>query len=105
LKPIEQTILDTQTATADRADYDRFEREAAGWIQQERSLRRADQEHGREHSDYDLNRIESNVIEVYRRLIRFPDPCPECHRSGRDHDGECGNWQWESPDRSPWASK
>lgn len=39
-----------------------------------------------------------NVIDAYRDLIRFPDPCPYCTRSGRDHDGECENPEWKGKD-------
>ena len=69
--------------------FDRFEAEAAGWIHQELK-----------HNEIDLERLEFNVIDTYRRLIRFPDPCPSCGRSGLDHKGECPNWEWEGPDRS-----
>lgn len=80
--------------------FDRFEAEAAGWIRQERKIREAHLQNGRPQADFDLERIEFNVIDVYRRLIRFPDPCPTCGRNGLDHDGECSNWEWEGPDRS-----
>jgi hypothetical protein len=45
-----------------------------------------------------LERILSNVITAYRDLIRFPDRCPNCTRSGRDHDGECETPDWEGKD-------
>lgn len=69
------------------AEADRFEREVTGWIQQERK-----------HGEIDLERIEFNVIDVYRRLIRFPDRCPNCTRNGGDHDMECLTQDWIGPD-------
>jgi hypothetical protein len=66
---------------------DRFEREVIGWIQQERK-----------HAEVDLERLEYNVIDVYRRLIRFPAVCPGCFRSGNDHDMECALPDWTGPD-------
>jgi hypothetical protein len=70
-------------------ELDRFEREATGWIRQELK-----------HERIDLERLEFNVIDVYRKLIRFPDACPDCHRSGLDHDMECQMDSWVGPDRS-----
>lgn len=69
---------------------DRFEHEATGWIRQELK-----------HGVIDLERLEFNIIDTYRRLIRFPDPCPYCHRNGLDHDMECLGDDWVGPDRSP----
>lgn len=66
---------------------DKFEREAAGWIQQELK-----------HDRIDLERLQFNVIDTYRRLIRFPDHCPDCHRNGLDHDMECQMDEWVGPD-------
>lgn len=78
----------TLTVMPDNPAPDRFEREAAGWIRQEL-----------EHDEIDLRRLESNVIDTYRMLIRFPDRCPGCTRNGRDHDMECPTQEWEGPDR------
>lgn len=30
-----------------------------------------------------------NVKEAYFRLVKYPEPCPGCTRSGRDHKGDC----------------
>ena len=46
-----------------------------------------------------LDRILFNVIDAYRDLVRFPDKCPGCTRSGRDHDGECPNQNWVGQDK------
>jgi hypothetical protein len=78
---------------------DDFEKRAAGWIWNELG----------EHKFYageltitahkeTLSRIEFNVIDAYRDLIRFPDKCPGCTRSGRDHDMECPTPNWKGKD-------
>jgi hypothetical protein len=45
-----------------------------------------------------LEMIIFNVIDAYRDLIRFPDRCPSCTRSGRDHDEECLTPDWKGKD-------
>ena len=45
-----------------------------------------------------LEEIKFNVIDAYRRLIRFPERCPSCTRNGRDHDGACETPEWKGKD-------
>jgi len=52
-----------------------------------------------------LERIVFNVVDAYRDLIRFPEHCPGCTRSGRDHDGECPTEYWEGPDHGLFEEK
>lgn len=83
----------------DGTPMDRFEGEASGWIWNE--LGEATFYAGElttTTSKEVLERIQFNVIERYRDLVRFPDPCPNCGRSGTDHDGECSTPQWKGPD-------
>lgn len=83
------------------APMDRFEGEASGWIWNESG----------EKTFYAgdltvvtspevLERIQFNVIERYRSLVRFPDPCPNCGRNGLDHKDECPTPEWKGTDRS-----
>ena len=74
-------------------EMDSFEREASGWIFNE-----ANPVFLSDKKQDTLERIQSNVIDTYRRLIRFPDNCPGCGRTGRDHDMECETPEWEGPD-------
>lgn len=32
---------------------------------------------------------EFTVKDAYFRLVKYPEQCPGCTRTGRDHDGEC----------------
>jgi hypothetical protein len=80
----------THQGTTSQVKPDQFEQEASGWIRQELK-----------HGEVDLERLEFNVIDTYRRLIRFPDRCPACTRNGLDHDMECPTDGWTGPDRSP----
>lgn len=72
-----------------------FKSRIKDWIENERSFlehwKRGDiASNGEEYSlDHILHRINFNVMDAYDDLIRSPDPCPECTRTGGDHDGEC----------------
>ena len=68
-----------------------FEERISEWIHNERSfLQEWKSGECKPISSIDsiLERIEFNVMEAFYDYI-YPEPCPECGRSGRDHDGEC----------------
>lgn len=88
--------------TYDGLAMDQFEEEASNWIWNELGKKTFyNGELTVTTSKEILDRIQFNVIERYRSLIRFPDPCPNCGRNGTDHKGECATPEWVGPDRSP----
>ena len=38
-----------------------------------------------------LERIEFNVMDAFYAYV-YPEQCPECSRTGHDHDGECSHF-------------
>ncbi len=68
-----------------------FEKRIHEWIQNERFIKQVQEKMHQEPDSFEqiLERIEFNVMDAYRDIIQYPEPCPECTRTGNDHDGEC----------------
>ena len=83
----------------DNVKMDLFEQAVSEWILSKEGRRKFhDGELTIETSRLILDEIVFNVIDEYRRLIRFPERCPDCTRNGLDHDGECTCPEWQGKD-------
>jgi hypothetical protein len=69
---------------------DEFTREAEAWIRHNAQTYKERHLHGDPYQfDALIDLIVFNVHDRYYDLVKYPEQCPGCSRSGRTHDGEC----------------